>query len=93
MERSLLPLSPLLPVRPDWPAMAVELARAYVNYDVVCTQVKQGTANGHDFWQAKERVDIASGTVLSWNDEPELYGRLLAREQILREYEQQQRKP
>lgn len=89
--RSLFPLSPLLPVKPDWEAMAIELANAYIQYDVVCAQVKLQQADGGQFWDAKNRVDRASGTILSWKDEPELYGRMLAREQILREWERRVR--
>jgi hypothetical protein len=82
--RDNLPLSPLLPLQPDWPALAQECSRAYFALYRTIAAVRDGTADGHDYWQAYYRLEKAASTIAAWAD-PDLYGRVLARESILRE--------
>lgn len=82
MARDTLHFSPLLPLQPDWQALAQECSRAYFALCRVTAAVREGKADGRDFWQAQNRMDKAASVIAAWGD-PELYGRLLAREQIL----------
>jgi hypothetical protein len=82
MPRDTLPLSPLLPLTPDWPSLAQECSRAYFALYRTIAAVRDGTADGHDYWQAYYRLEKAASVIAAWGD-PDLYGRLLARESIL----------
>lgn len=82
-----LPLSPLIPLEPDWKELALECSRAYFALERVDTAVKRREADGRDWWQAKNRADKAATVIASWSADPDLYGRVLAREKILRELE------
>jgi hypothetical protein len=86
MPRDTLPLSPLLPLTPDWPSLAQECSRAYFALYRITAAVRAGTADGRDFWVAQQRMDKAASVIAAWAD-PDLYGRMLARESILRELE------
>jgi hypothetical protein len=87
--RSTLHFSPLLPLTPDWPALAQECSRAYFALYRVTQAVREGKADGRDYWQAHNRMQKAASVIASWGD-PELYGRLLARESIMSDIEASQ---
>jgi hypothetical protein len=82
MPRDTLPLSPLLPLTPDWPSLAQECSRAYFALYRTIAAVRDGTADGHDYWQAYYRLEKAASVIAAWGD-PDLYGRMLARDSIL----------
>lgn len=85
MPRDYLPLSPLLPDTPNWQELALECSRAYFALEHVRVGVTNQECDGHDFWQAKARADKAASAIAAWSSDPDLSGRLLARERILRE--------
>jgi hypothetical protein len=82
MPRSNLPLSPLLPLTPDWPSLAQECSRAYFALYRTIAAVRAGKADGHDYWLAHTRLEKAASVIAAWAD-PDLYGRSLARDSIL----------
>lgn len=83
-----LPLhfSPLLPEKPDWKALAQECSQAYLDFERINTAVKRGDpdADGKAWWEAKNRLDKVVSVIDSWVHGGELYGRLLARDRILK---------
>lgn len=85
MPRDTLPLSPLLPLQPDWPALAQECSRAFYAFERAKKGVYDDTVSGAEFWQARTRLEKAASIIAAWSSDPDLYGRLLARESILRE--------
>jgi hypothetical protein len=85
--RGTLHFSPLLPLTPDWQALALEASRAYFALYRVTAAVREGKANGHDFWLAQSRMEKAASVISTWSADPDLYGRLLAREQIMSDFE------
>lgn len=87
MTRDTLPLSPLLPELPDWQELALECSRAYFALERVKAAVKQGAADGHDYWQAHSRILKVASRIATWSSDPDLYGRLLAKQRILEEIE------
>lgn len=83
MQRDYLPFSPLIPATPDWQALAVECSRAYSALVRVQSSVRDGMADGVDYWTALTRMEKAASVIASWSSDPELYGRLLARRAIM----------
>lgn len=81
----MLHLSPILPLSPDWHALATELAFAYTDLQIVTNLVQLGHASGYRYWRAHNRVEKATQAILCWHDMPDVYGRMLAREQWLKD--------
>lgn len=86
MQRDTLPLSPLLPIEPEWRELATEASRAWFALQRVQDAVAHQEADGKDYWGAYNRMAKAASVISSWSSEPELYGRLLAEERILRDW-------
>lgn len=89
-QKDYLPLSPLLPLTPDWQALAVECSQAYyamhrIEQALKCTDPAFCSVDGQMYWQAFRRVQNAASAISSWASEPDLYGRLLAKQAIERE--------
>lgn len=82
--------SPLLPLEPDWHALAVEASDAYFYLEKVKRAVAKQRADGKDYWTAHTRLARIMSVISCWHDEPALYGRLLARQQILKEQYQKE---
>jgi hypothetical protein len=40
-----------------------------------------GQADGHQFWEAQAALDALVGAALSWESDPDLYAKLLARQE------------
>lgn len=79
-----IPMSPVVPLEPDWQAMAIRMHDAYVRYLNTVNAVHDLTADGKDYWEAVNELTSASSDIGCWKDYPLLYGRLKAVEQYKR---------
>lgn len=87
-----LHFSPLLPVEPDWQTMATECAQAWIDLQRIndALNKRDVAVDGMSFWQAHHRMEAAASAINLWSEDPHLYGRLLARDNMLKDMEAEQ---
>lgn len=62
---------------PNWKELYFALATAVGRYERVALGVRDGIADGGDYWEAVNEMDRLLGEALCWRDHPDLYAELL----------------